>query len=308
MDDFQSGAFWVLPELFGGCLPFTWVMTGPGSLTVATKDGEVASYVPPIDWASGCQNQSVIIRVTDRCGTEDVLTTDNCCEAGGDELSIGYTSLIMFCANSQQLSANGGCGGYIWSLAGGAGTLEQNGAYATYTAPDLNANCANNPTIVVTDCCGHSAQIKLAINCYTNPYLAMIYCGLSKVGTCTCVECYDTHCLTITFPASYSSSQYDCNGDLAEAPCAQDYTYGFTTSPYVEECIPSPNCSGIPPSKPCTYDSCVDYINEQEDCNALPFCSDCYGIPCNVLTDRRLGAAKAAGCCPINPFTGLPYD
>ncbi len=98
---------------------------------------------------------------------------------GGDAqgqaaLEIDYTNLQMSCGGSQNLSASGGCPPYTWSLSGG-GTLTPSGGdntNATYVAPGNNANCTDNPTIILTDCNRNIAGIWIAVNC-VNEYEAM---------------------------------------------------------------------------------------------------------------------------------------
>ncbi len=101
------------------------------------------------------------------------------CTPTGDPLEINYTSLLMGCGASQNLSASGGCPPYNWSLSGG-GTLTPSGGgntSATYFAPASNSNCANNAMITLTDCCKNMADIQLAVNCYTSatPALGIVY-------------------------------------------------------------------------------------------------------------------------------------
>jgi hypothetical protein len=305
---FSSGAFWTLPEYHGGCLPFTWSLTGPGELIPATEDGISARYIPPSDWNVSCQNQSVIIRVKDRCNTEDLLITDNCCETH-PALSIGYTTLLMSCNQSQQLEAVGGCGWYRWSIVSGGGSLNvTDGQYVTYTAPATNANCTSNPTIKVEDCCGHSATVKFAINCYAVSATALIYCSLIKESECLCTSCTDQHCFHTQFWADYDSTTWDCEGDVRNT-CSNEGNFGIPGGYYEDTyCIPIPDCVPAEMPKTCTNDICMLLIEDTANCNWLPWCSECYNTHCNTLTDKRTAAMKTGGCCPINPFTGLPYD
>ena len=299
-----SGAFWVLPDIYGGCLPFTWTLSGPGILTPA-ETGASASYQTP-DVGFSC-NDSVTITVKDRCGTEDAVTTSPCC-AEASALEIGYTNLVMGCNQAQTLSAQGGCGPYNWSVTSGGGTIDETGQYVVYTSPATNANCTNNPTIQVTDCCGKTAQIQLAVNCYTSSVNAIAYCSFVRKSTCKCDECYASHCYHMLSDYDYTSTMWDCNGNIKGTPCSvlnsNQGTYDINFAPY---CIPSPNCYIIPPAKPnCTVNMCDAWIASFTNCNLSP-CSDCNGIPCNTLTDKRTPTQKSGGCCPLNPITGLPY-
>jgi hypothetical protein len=87
--------------------------------------------------------------------------------ASGTPLQITNANVSMSCGDSQPLSASGGCTPYYWRLSGG-GTLTANGTSATYDAPTSNTDCAYNPTITVTDFCRNTAEIKIAVNCYTS--------------------------------------------------------------------------------------------------------------------------------------------
>jgi len=94
---------------------------------------------------------------------------------GQAPLTINYSSLSVSCGSSQNLSASGGCPPYSWSLSGG-GTLTPDGGgntSATYVAPASNPNCANNAMITLTDCCRNTAEIQIAVNCYTQADIAL---------------------------------------------------------------------------------------------------------------------------------------
>ncbi len=66
---------------------------------------------------------------------------------------------------SQGLTASGGAGGpYTWSMVSGAGSISgTSGTSINYSAPSSNANCAGNPVIRVTDSCGASTDMSLAV-------------------------------------------------------------------------------------------------------------------------------------------------
>jgi RHS repeat-associated protein len=88
----------------------------------------------------------------------------------GDTLpSIGYTTQQMAVNGTQNLTASGGSGNpYTWSIIRGGGSLSSStGNSVTYTAPSSNSNCANNPTIQVTDSNGYSNILSLAVNAYS---------------------------------------------------------------------------------------------------------------------------------------------
>lgn len=70
---------------------------------------------------------------------------------------------------------------YTWTLEGGSGTLSPGGGEkVSYTAPDSNPDCADNPTIGVTDSEGNYGQIRISINSYPERAVAYKYgreCG-----------------------------------------------------------------------------------------------------------------------------------
>ena len=69
--------------------------------------------------------------------------------------------------SSQTLTASGGSGSYTWSIPGGSGTLSNpNGSSTIYTTPSSNANCANNPTVRLTDSAGQYVDLPMAVNGY----------------------------------------------------------------------------------------------------------------------------------------------
>jgi len=290
---FGSGAFWVLPESLGSCYPFTWELEGLGELKVS-DDTASAVYVPPDNWVDlGMETPTPItIRVRDRCGSEDSVTTEiyDCCWQA-QPLSIDYTSLQMECDGIQNFDAVGGCGPYSWSLSGGGSLSIIQGSATTYTAPSSNAGCSNNATITLTDKCGTSTSIQIAIDCYSNPYTVAyktILCGAPPgVSTYVC-NFGDIGCL-------YGSDKnlYNCHGDyLGWEICADCSGYerhaglGETCSPF----------SDVFPGS--LYDNGAD-----------PGCDTPISIPyeCNQTWDVRTGAMVTDGCCPINPYTGLPF-
>jgi len=62
---------------------------------------------------------------------------------------------------------------YTWQIINGSGTLSAStGENVTYTAPGANPDCADNPTIKVTDSDGNYEEIEIAVNCFwrAEPY------------------------------------------------------------------------------------------------------------------------------------------
>jgi hypothetical protein len=279
---------YAIPEINGSCLPVEWTLSGPISLWNSDKNDNIVYFKCANDM--GC-NEEATITLRDRCGSVYVVRGKPCCEEA-TALSISYTSLSMSCGQQQTFTAKGGCSPYLWSITGGGGSITQEGVY---TAPATNVNCVDNPTIQVTDCCGNTASINLAINCVEQG-VALGFVHWLECSGCWCVDrgcdqgvisCFD-----------WINDEYDCAGNLYShcetRPCGTGNPpcNGNTSGWHKVDCdICSP--SGCPPT------SC--YTN-QCGCITYPNC------PCDTLIDGRSDADKANGCCPLNPFTGLPYD
>jgi hypothetical protein len=281
------------------CLPATWVLTGIGELTVS-EDGDAAGYKVPfgdlLNWlGDDCHgSKSISIKGIDRCGTDDIIifTSTPCCDIA-EGLEIGYTSLIMSCSGSQTLTAQGGCAPYNWSLSGGEGTLtpSDDTKTALYEAPDTNVNCSSNPTINLSDCCGGSNSIKIAVNCNTGnevAYKVFAARHTGDVSTCsyTC-NMGDTGCMYDVFWYAYR-----CDGTYIGEIGEEGGLYIPCTDGIGSGC-PSP-CSAFPGNLKSTWFS--------------PPCP-VHNIPwgCGEIVDLRTEEMKAGGCCPINPSTGLPF-
>ena len=287
----QSKSLRVIPDIAGGCIPFEWRMTGGGAgwtLDASKPYGEIAALT--YDCALGlwhCQD-GIEVFVEDRCGSKDSFRMRSCCEqlaVAGSQLEIIYTSLSMACNDSQDLIAVNGCLPYTWSLSGG-GTLSENTGYmVVYTAPATNVNCADNPTIKVTDCCGNAVEIKLAVNCYAG--------GVALKDT----DAFQDQCWwdawngICKWTGNYYCRNYDCNGTL---------TYNLEAG--IDTLVKfDPDCSmHVYSSGDC---SAKCGLGPHGRCALNPFCQ---GAQWN-LSDVRTTEMKEQGCCPINPFTGLPY-
>jgi hypothetical protein len=60
----------------------------------------------------------------------------------------------------------------------------------------------------------------------------------------------------------------------------------------------------------CVGGDCVDACGKVSSAiwRILAVClNDCVLKPCGTLEDMRTPAMKLAGCCPLNPITGLPF-
>ncbi len=295
--------FWVNP-LSGVCIPIQWELTGTGTLTPTGTWGQLATYTPPV--AGNC-NDTIVIQATDRCGNSYTITRVSCC-ASAPALSIGYTTLAMSCSGSQTLTAGGGCGPYTFTLTAGGGTLVDNGdGTALYTAPAANAECASNPTISVSDCCGGSDSIQIAVNCYVPATEALRVCDfLTCVHACQLVG---TWCHYHKVDGRWS---YNCDGTIlstyfeiyinrpvATFDCDAVDAYGGTAADYTW------GCSNLDPSHPCTNSGTT--CNSGCACTEHSIGSGCNGKTCGIAYDYRTAGMKTAGCCPLNPITGLPY-
>jgi len=275
---------YAIPEIKGSCLPIEWTLSGPIALWNSKKNDNII-YFKCLE--AGC-NDPATITLRDRCGTEYIVRGSPCCQ-DAKEPSILYTSLLMSCGQYQTLNAFGGCGPYSWSISGGGGTLNTNtGSEVIYHAPATNANCTDNPTITVTDCCGGSANLQLAINCYSASGTAL---GYTSLEVCECR--HYTNCNICGFcyygSGNWHTRKWDCSGTL---------TYDCETNPGCS--VGSwPSCGSYTGDQGCFSET--NCWTNQCGCGCGPSC------PCNAIKDCRTQAQKDAGCCPINPLTGLPY-
>src|SRR4030042_4618228 len=215
--------------------------------------------------------------------------------AGGDAWgqTINYTNQTMSVGSSQDLSASGGCPPYNWSLSGG-GTLTPSGGdntSATYVAPASNANCTDNPTITLTDCCRTAAGIQIAVNCYTGAEQAF---GFGEFSLCYCAHFFNcNNCGFCYYGAGrWKIWRWDCRGneiyfcDTRPNGCPETPS-SCTTGPWGPHCG---SCEFQPQGAQGCYDENVCWTNQ-------------CGSPCPLdgscgLCDSRTAQMKNQGCCP----------
>jgi hypothetical protein len=249
------------------------------------------------------------------CESGRAIVTVDCCEKNDDaykevhpepewgDLDIEYTSLMMGCSETQELTSKYGCPPFTWTLTSGNGTLTpaEDGLTAVYESPETNPNCTSNPIILLEDRCS-SVELKLAVNCYEPPWVALAY---GDILFCP-HEC-DLHPGTALwfchFTGIVRGRQYDCSGNLVATSLYKNYQFG--------ECQPVGiyDCSELLESDYwlcAAGDTCVDFSTVCGDCNNI-WTTVCASASYLTFDDWRTPEVKAAGCCPLNPITGLPY-
>jgi hypothetical protein len=263
---------------------FFTAQNGNGAYIVGADCGEITGvmlWTAPADTGECPEETKIYFEDADgRKGCVYLIKKDEdecCCEIN-PEVGIEFVSLQMSCSESQDLGIDPeaqGCPPYAWALDGGGSLSDTEGLTVTYTAPASNPNCENNPTITVTDKCGNSGQIKIAVNCNEDPYTAFLH------QECECCPPVFWSGLW-WYPGNWSMWTYHCDGTLRS------------------ECISNPDCES-PIVAQCAGGDCGQetgcYSNE---------CQGVQGQPCGFY-DRRNQDMKDKGCCPINPVTGLPW-
>lgn len=178
--------------------------------------------------------------------------------------TIGYTSQQMSCGGTQTLTHTGGGAGGKYTWAVDFGTLSTPiGASVIYTAPAANAGCAYNPTITLTDCCGHQGTLKLGVSCVVWVQAAIRVFVFNPNGDPGCVYHY----------AKY----IDCSGNEGTGVfCCRDG-------------CGNPDCNTI------------NCCGNPDVCGKPLPCSDVrLGFDCSTrVVDIRTQPMKDAGCCPV---------
>jgi hypothetical protein len=293
--------FYTLPDIEGSCIPFIWTKDSDNfELIPAVPFGETATLMystwPCISTEDpGWCNIGVTVTVEDRCGTKDHVKFLSCCEALGETpMYMIYTSLHVMCGSSQDLTAVGGCSPFTWVLSGGGTLVADNGNVAVYTAPTSNVGCAESPGVItVTDCCGQSTSVTITANCFTQNDTAYVItqlvqggCFMAQPPSCLqgYYQCKEIHISTWNCLGVMLS---DCQwGDIPS--CEYSYQYVSMWTPWA-----CGECGHVT----------TDCMSESCGCGGRGY-GNC---PCNTTIDVRTVAMKNAGCCPINPNTGMPF-
>lgn len=202
------------------------------------------------------------------CVSLHKMSEEECCCAINPEVEIHYDSLIMGCSEIQTLSLNPdavGCAPYAWSIEGGGELSSYEGESVDYTAPETNPGCASNPSITVTDACGNTSTVHLAINCYPGDDAALRVTNYQKSSPdpgCIFTWCYPSgSAYTCLF--GKIKKNYNCSGQyiniysdqVITPPCANP------TDPCADPCsyFPGPviniwgDCASIEESEGCGY-------------------------------------------------------
>lgn len=275
--------FYSIPEIKGSCLPIEWTLSGPIAFFHPKDKNNLTLFIKCLPF--GC-NDTAGIALTDRCGNSYSIQVQSCC-ATCDPLTLNYTSLQMSCGGQQQFQGSKGCPPYVYSC--NTGIIDQGG---NYTAPSSNGDCANNDTVTVTDCCGNSASCQIAVNCYSGPSVAITYSSCSPCyGGCLCLDAGGCN-QGIVYCGDWKVWTYKCDGT------------------FISECSTSNGCSGYQ-NPPCNGQTQGWHVSDQ--CSPNSTCEECFTAqcggsnPCNTAVDSRTSGMKSGGCCPINPYTGLPF-
>ena len=191
---------------------------------------------------------------------------------------INYTTQQMSYGGTQELNAVGGAGSYTWSIVSGGGSLSSSSGPSTvYTAPADNENCANNPTILLTDACQKTASARFAIS---GPQYTTAYRVSTWIDEPVCTPLSSGWFLVI--------QAYDCDGSRHSVG-----DFGCFL------------CSDFPGSN-CFYPTCASEAGAIAACQSCPphlVCGDfwihCPEICTDGLTwDVRNDYYKFYGCCP----------
>ncbi len=319
---------YMVPELVGGCFPYTWSKTNNLDLVVWGEQGASATlWIPhtnevPYGGILPCRF-SGSVSVHDRCGGTNTLELYGCCDEIDKDpnrkpLEIEITSFSMLCGETQGFGPGGtGCPPYQASLSG-VGTLTPvpsitSGDGFYYQAPATWAGgCETAATVTVTDCCGSSASVSFMVNCWgtdEDAFMTHMFYDEGNFSSWCGGGCGGTGSYVYGKYIQGYYTTYDCEGGV-NANAVYAGGYALCSQPSDGACAVAANAGAY--------------------CLCVGFCSDCPGnaacqqIPalihhsywpsgpsqhydCDTIFDLRTAAMIAAGCCPINPITGLPF-
>jgi hypothetical protein len=282
-----------MPELKGSCIPFKWTLEGPGTITPWGDGLQWVNWKLPKDFsfehptaAEACRD--VIITGEDRCGNKKTIVA-NCCDHESGPTEILYTTLLMTFGEQQTL-IGGGCPPNTWTATSGTFVGPTDMGEVVFQADSSNVDCAHHPLITVTDCCGRSARLQLYVT--SGAYQTTLeqadtiidHCESYPFSSSGCINnCFQNQtCVVLQY---FRNRIWDCSGNLI-SDCNTGGAYYDC-----ELGCNEPGCTDTPPRSGCWSNQCGGPV-------------PC--VPCGTLADERDQAAKDAGCCPMNPFTGLP--
>jgi hypothetical protein len=262
--------------------------------------GPGVKWTAPNTWA-GCPS-SVTVYFEDSEGRKGCYelkrkAITECCCGEPPDLLISYTTLAMQCGQDQTLiinPASPGCPPYSWSLTGGGSLNVEEGDQVVYSAPLTNDDCSLNPSISVEDNCGTVCTVQLAVNCYTPNDLAfkesVVVAGSGPPNLCSGIMCGPWGAYMYRLLCFYGRgyNRYNC----------KSIYLGQTWPGTANAKICSPLGGTCP--EPCSV-----YPGLFWNCTTDTEYSE--SDYCGKVTDVRTPEMKAAGCCPINPETGLPF-
>ncbi|MCK4819858.1 hypothetical protein KA005_29100 [bacterium] len=173
------------------------------------------------------------------CGCIEL--SSNCLPVCGCK-SIGYTTQQMVTDEVQGLSVVDPVGGctYSWSIDSGDGSLSSpTGTSVNYTAPSTNAECANNPTIILSVGGIPCDSLQMSVNAYTSntrAYWETDRCDCdSYPGTPGAVYCFGSYynCDSVFYAGDGFTCYY---GSQTEPPCGT--ICDTCATPYTSSCTP----------------------------------------------------------------------
>jgi hypothetical protein len=223
-------------------------------------------------------------------------------------VAIEFVTLQVGCSNTQVMQATGGCPPYTWAIVAGGGTIEpvdENGFQALYTAPATNPGCTMNPTLVLTDYCGNTDSMQMAVSCDPPGCAAagVIWnlvsggCGVDGPDLYLCHYYTEKWTIRCDGEIGHFESYYWVPGD--PQIYAGDCNGWYCFSVYVHG-----GCGNCPPA--CDFYGRTDLICPWSWYR--PACSQPVLHYCGEFEPFASGACIEAGCCGINPFTGVPYS